>query len=536
MIESDVLQKRATKYVLEDLGLTTEEFNMLDSDTKNNIGDYIFETIDDMRFNQMKYFRPLEYQKEFFKLQHRRKGLIAANRSGKTVSTCMEFAYHLTGLYPDWWEGRRFDSAIQAIAAGESWQQVMKSIGNEIIGTSDAAASREIGSGSIPKNTIDFNTLRRQGETMKAMRVKHVCGEYSVFHFANYSQNDKNLQGFKAHLVLIDEQPPEKIYNELAMRTMTTDGTVLCSFTPLKGFTPLVENFWQYKPGFGHIRVRWDDVPEHDPWGLPLFLNSTRELMMSELPAWEIGPRTQGLPMQGVGTIFNVHPLPTYQDGDYDLTDGTYDRVISIDLASVVDKTVITVMYWDKTNKTGYIDTQYVFESGEESKYSNWKNYLTNPKYKGTPIVLPTDASQKNRYTESASSIRELLLAEGLNVYGTSISSKFKVEKGETNTISYGISKMNAMMTNGTLFINKKCKQLLKDMDSYHLDAKGNYRGHDDTIDSARYALLGCLMSVAKPLHYSKEANDRAFRESLAFSQQQKINKKPSYRRPVWIQ
>src|SRR5688572_4684804 len=48
---------------------------------------------------------------EFFTagLTHLERGAIAANRSGKTTMNAYETALHLTGLYPDWWPGRRFN-------------------------------------------------------------------------------------------------------------------------------------------------------------------------------------------------------------------------------------------------------------------------------------------------------------------------------------------------------------------------------------------------------------------------------------------
>src|SRR5258707_770829 len=44
---------------------------------------------------------------------------MAANRVGKTFGVGgYETALHLTGLYPHWWEGRRFTQPITALVAG----------------------------------------------------------------------------------------------------------------------------------------------------------------------------------------------------------------------------------------------------------------------------------------------------------------------------------------------------------------------------------------------------------------------------------
>ena len=47
---------------------------------------------------------------------HRERLLMAANQVGKTSAGAAEIAMHATGRYPDWWEGRRFEHPISALA------------------------------------------------------------------------------------------------------------------------------------------------------------------------------------------------------------------------------------------------------------------------------------------------------------------------------------------------------------------------------------------------------------------------------------
>jgi hypothetical protein len=52
---------------------------------------------------------------------HRERLFMAANRVGKTEGVGgYETTLHLTGDYPPWWEGRRFDRPISAWAAGKT--------------------------------------------------------------------------------------------------------------------------------------------------------------------------------------------------------------------------------------------------------------------------------------------------------------------------------------------------------------------------------------------------------------------------------
>src|ERR1700691_5673746 len=69
---------------------------------------------------QLFRYRPYSKQKEFHEAgkTYRERLLMAGNQLGKTLAAGSESAMHATGLYPDWWPGRRFDHPIAAWAAG----------------------------------------------------------------------------------------------------------------------------------------------------------------------------------------------------------------------------------------------------------------------------------------------------------------------------------------------------------------------------------------------------------------------------------
>ena len=50
---------------------------------------------EDMQYNQLKWFKPFSYQNRFFDLGKRftRRGMIAANRSGKTLASTMRLLF-----------------------------------------------------------------------------------------------------------------------------------------------------------------------------------------------------------------------------------------------------------------------------------------------------------------------------------------------------------------------------------------------------------------------------------------------------------
>src|SRR4051812_2846089 len=49
---------------------------------------------------------------------YRERLFMAGNQLGKTISGGFEAAMHATGLYPEWWQGRRFAGPTKAWVAG----------------------------------------------------------------------------------------------------------------------------------------------------------------------------------------------------------------------------------------------------------------------------------------------------------------------------------------------------------------------------------------------------------------------------------
>lgn len=495
---------RAIRHVCDTHGLTVDALGRLDSATLQPLQDYAISVADEMKYNALKYFRPFDYQKRFYATGNSsdRRGILAANRIGKTVSTCYETAYHLTGEYPDWWVGKRYEKPVTVFVAGESWQQTAMVLQNELMGAADGKLNAQIGSGSIPRHSIVFETMRCEGPNIIACEIRHVSGSCSRIVFGNYTQEVRNLQGFKLDFCVLDEQPPDDFFSELVTRTATTQGQVMCSFTPLKGLNGLVSKFWNEEPGYTYIRVSWDDVPEYNLWGEPFLLNSTRKQLERDYLPHEREARIAGKPVMGKGAVFQLNTWPTYRAGDYDFnTMVGMEQIIALDLGLVNDATVITRMFHQPRTGQTWLDRQIIVTGMDEANPTNYIHHLKLPQVYGAPIVLPADASSQGRYTMSSLSIRELFEQHGLNVLKKPIMNPPDAEGRITNHKSFGINMMRQMMEAGTFLINDNCTTFLKQAQNYFVDEKGRFSDPDDAIDSARYALLGVLNDLTEPLN-----------------------------------
>lgn len=536
MIDPQVLMRRAIQYCCDEHNLTLEAINLLDHNTKSKFMDLSMAVRDDMKYNSLKYFKPFNHQIEFFKTgNYPRRGILAANRIGKTVSTCFETAYHLTGLYPKWWPetAKRFTKPVTAFVAGEGWEQVARVLQDELLGTKDIKIKDHIGTGSIPKECIITETMRCDGANCIGVEIKHTSGQNSYLLFGNYTQEVRNLQGFKLDFVVFDEQPPDDVFSELVTRTATTQGQVLCSFTPLKGLNGLVSKFWHEEEGYHHIRVSWNDVPEYDPWNEPFLLQSTRRQLERDYLPHEREARIAGIPVMGKGAVFQLNQWPTYKTGDYNFKEmNNIERVISLDLGLVNDKTVISLLYYNPIEQEVWLHSQIVVSGQEEANPMSYINHLMRPEVFGCPIVLPADANTKGRYTMSSQSIRDLFEQYELNVYPDPIMNPPDLDGKRTNHKSFGVNIMRQMLELGTFHINENCVHFLKEARNYFVDEKGRFSDPDDCIDSARYGLLACLNRYTEPYDdRTSRQRKEEFKQTLRTNIQNRMNNKPGWKK-----
>lgn len=238
-------------------------------------------------------------------INHRERLMLAANRVGKTEGVGgYEMALHLTGQYPQWWTGRRFDGPVKAWAAGDTGKTVREILQYKLLGPVGAW-----GTGLIPGDSVS-RIVRGTGgvaDTVEIVYTKHVAGGDSMLIFKSYDQRREAFQGTEQDIIWLDEEPPQEIYTECLMRTMTNNGMLMLTFTPLYGMSEVVLMFLpdgSLPEGTSEINGRyvvmasWDDAPH-------LSEESKKELWNS-LPPHQRDARSKGIPQLGAGAIFPV--------------------------------------------------------------------------------------------------------------------------------------------------------------------------------------------------------------------------------------
>lgn len=220
---------------------------------------------------------------------------MAGNQLGKTLCAGNETACHLTGLYPDWWDGRVFPKAPR-FWVGSLTSELTRDGAQRIL----LGPTGKWGTGTIPKELIvEIKRARGVPDSVESVLIKHVNGDVGQITFKAYSDGREAWQAETLDGVWYDEEPPEGIYIEGITRTNATNGMVYTTFTPLLGMSNVVMRF----VGEAHkdraiINMTIDDVLHYS--------EEQRQRVIDSYPPHELEARTLGKPMLGSGAIFPI--------------------------------------------------------------------------------------------------------------------------------------------------------------------------------------------------------------------------------------
>lgn len=252
---------------------------------------------------QWRFFEPYGKQREFFALGavKRERLLMAGNQNGKTHAGAFEATCHLTGEYPKWWTGRRWDRPTRGWIAGETSLVVRDVQQKKLCG--EPGVEEAFGTGMIPKDRfVDKPSLARGvTDAYDTIQVRHKSGGVSIARFKSYEQGRQKFQGETLDWGWADEEPPEDVYSEFLTRTTATGGMLFMTFTPLKGMSSVVMRFLDDKEETaerGVVTMTIDDA-------LHIPADERAKIIASWMPH-EREARARGVPMLGSGRIFTA--------------------------------------------------------------------------------------------------------------------------------------------------------------------------------------------------------------------------------------
>jgi phage terminase large subunit-like protein len=436
--------------------------------------------------DKLSRYKPYEKQKLFHSkgTTHRERLFRAGNQLGKTWSSAYETAYHLTGLYPEWWEGKRWNRAVTGWALGESMESTRDTLQRLVMGRPG-----EWGTGTIPKRTMVGDPKRAQGiaDSIDMVTVKHVSGGLSRLYFKSYEKGRSKLQGETIDFAALDEEPPADIYTEVLTRTNATKGIVWITFTPLLGMSDVVRMFLQdATPERADINMTIDDVDHYTP--------EERAKIIASYPAHEREARAKGIPILGSGRVFPIaeselrvepFPIPDF-----------WPQIVGIDFGWD-HPTACAWLAWDRET-----DTTYVYDAIKRRE-STPRDIAPMIITRGAwlPVAWPHDGLQ----TEKGSGIQlaELYRQHGVNMLHEKASMPETGAEGGIQqsrfSVEAGVMAMLTAMQAGKFKVFSHLNDWWDEFRLYHRKDGKIVKDGDDLISAVRYAYSMRRAAITPP-------------------------------------
>lgn len=460
---------------------------------------------DRQQFWKMKTFVPYGWQLKFIEASSTCAQVLAmtGNRCGKTFTGAYAMACHLTGIYPVWWTGRKWDHPIKAWAAGISTDTTRDILQSALLGSWEDP--EEYGKGMIPKELIvgTHNKANVPG-AVQAVVVKHTSGGNSTLFFKSYEMSQDKFMGTEIDYIWLDEECPKDIFTQCITRTATTGGITVLTFTPEHGLTEIVKNFmYDLKPGQEMVTASWDDAPHLD--------DAVKEQLMGAYTEAEKRMRTSGQPTLGSGIVFPIAEDRVTMDPIQ--IPEHWMRIIGIDLG-LDHKNAVACIAWDNEANNFYLYDEYS-EAGEV--LSQHAHAIRLKGGDQIPVVVPHDAFKRDGAGTGKKFI-QILQDYGLNIIPEPFSNPTTVDgKHGGSSVEFGVNFMYQAMEEGRFKVFKNCTKFLQEMKLYHRKDGKIHDRNDDMISATRYAMVmagryarpgsarstGYYMNSNKPLEYS---------------------------------
>jgi phage terminase large subunit-like protein len=426
--------------------------------------------------NLMNSYNPYEYQKKFHGSLASQRLLMAGNRVGKSFSGAMEMAYHCTGLYPEWWTGKKFYRPVRCWVGGVSNETTRDVCQKELCGQPDDPSAK--GMGSIPLKLIG-ETVRKPGvpNAFNSVVIKHTSGGYSRIGFKAYEMGKEKWMGESLDVIWLDEEPPQSIYSQALTRTADKGGIVYMTFTPEQGMTETVAQFVNnLKTGQELIQATWDDAPH--------MTKDIRNQILSALPPHERKMREMGIPQLGSGLVFPIAEddivCEHFEIPDY------FPRICAIDFGWDHPTACVWVA-WDRDSDIVYVYDSYAM------RQETVPVHASAIKSRGfwIPVVYPMDGRQADK--GSGKSLAVQYREEGVNLlreHSTNPPQTGMKEGSGGNSVEAGVMEMLTRFQTKRLKIFENQGKLMEELRMYHRKEGKIVPMNDDVISALRYAVM----------------------------------------------
>lgn len=406
--------------------------------------------------------------------------LMAANRVGKTECAAAEVAYHATGEYPEWWEGKRFESGCLIWTGSPTNETSRDIVQKALIG----GIGEELGTGFIPREKIIGKPKMRQAgvaDVVDTIKVRHISGDISTIICKTYEQGWRKWQGTAPHVVWLDEEPEEyKIYSETQTRVLTSGGIVMVTFTPLLGETNLVQYFNIEQPkGTWLGTATWDDAPHLD--------EKAKKEQAARYPSHELKARTLGVPMMGEGGVFPISEDELKEPAMENIP-AHFARIKGIDFG-INHPQATACIAWDRDR-----DIVHVYDVYKSTDMDSFHHVAQlNSSDPWIPVAWPHDGVNRGK---DGSILIETYRRNGASTLLT-ISARYDDETGGSQPVEPIVLEILDRIQTGRFKVAEHLSKFFEEYRSYHRKDGRIVAKRDDVLKAVMYAMM--MLRYAMP-------------------------------------
>ena len=437
-------------------------------DTRRKLANWLLLARDDPR----RWYVPHRRQQDFHAagVEARERLFLAGNRVGKTLAGAAEMGFHLTGLYPEWWNGVRFDKPIEAWAASVTREATRDILQRTYMGCRGGGVSgfQDARPGTIPEHLVCGVTMKSGvAGAVDVVRVKHVSGGVSVLGFKSFDQGRASFQGTARDVIHLDEEPEIDVYEECLLRTLTVKGHVMLTMTPLLGLSDMVRHFTDgvRMEGKAVVRAGWRDASHLDA---DMVDGLRRSLRPHEVMAREFGE-----PSVGRGRVYPVDEselvVPRFEIPAH------WRRCVGVDFGWS-NPTAAVWLAHDVASDIVYVTDVYFASERVPAEHA------VEIQRRGAWIPAVCDPAGQAIGQKDGVSLVEMYAAAGL---------RFELAD---NGVEAGLMGVLERMRLGKLKVFGDLDGWWREFRLYHRDAKGRVVKRDDhMMDATRYGLVSGL-------------------------------------------
>ena len=435
---------------------------------------------------QLFFYKPYGKQLAFHAAgaTFRERLLMAGNQLGKTYAAGNEVAFHVTGIYPDDWQGRKYEKAPR-FWVGSVTSELCRDGAQRIL----LGPVGKWGTGCIPKELIvEIKRARGVPDAVESVLIRNVNGDIAQITFKAYSDGREAWQAETLDGVWFDEEPPIDIYTEGVTRTNNTLGLVFLTFTPLLGMSSVVMRFMGDKnhPDRSITNMTISDV-EH-------YTEEQKQKIIEAYPPHEREARAQGIPMLGSGRIF---PVAEEVIKETDLQDipKHWKQIIAMDFGWDHPTSAVRLVL-DEENDVIHLISAY--RQGEAiplihaAAIRPWGDWI--------PVAWPHDALQHDKKGDQFMAIYRDLGLKMLSEHA-----QFPDKRG--NSVEAGLMDLLQRMQTGRFKVAASLQQWWEEFRMYHRKDGKVIKERDDLMDATRYALM--MIRYALPQELAPTRPDR---------------------------